>query len=359
MKKSIIISILLVFSVSIFAQKKATILFDSTEYNFGKFKEEVNQVEHIFKFKNTGHDTLKLLDVKASCGCTSPVWSKNPILPGESGIIKAIYSAKNRPGAFRKSLTVQSNATNDQVVLIIAGDVTPREKTVKDLYPTMIGNLGFKSSVFNLQKVLNTEIKTDTLKIFNDWDKEMKIKFKDIPEFITVKAIPNKLEPGKIGKIVIKYDAAKKNDFGIFYDRITLITNDSLDPEKIYNISAHIIEDFSKMTPAQVENAPKIELESEVFDFGTIKQGEVIKKEIKISNKGKSDLIIRKYFASCGCTIVSIEKTTLKPNESISIKMEYNSASKKGKEEKTITIISNDPRRMNLNITVKGMVNGE
>ncbi|NVO03237.1 MAG: DUF1573 domain-containing protein [Bacteroidetes bacterium] len=359
MKKSIIIIFFLLFSLSIFAQKKATIQFDSTEFNFGKFKEEKGKVEHIFKFKNTGNDTLKLLDVKASCGCTSPVWSKKAILPGESGIIKAVFDAKNRPGIFRKSITVQTNATNDQVVLIIAGDVIPREKSIRDIYPTAIGNLRFKSSVFNLQKILNTEIKTDTITIYNDWEKPMKIKFKDLPEFIKLKAIPSKLDPGKVGKIIIKYDGSKKNDFGIFYDRITLLTNDSTDSEKIYNISAHIIEDFSKMTPSQVENAPKIELESEVFDFGTIKQGAVIKKEIKISNKGKSDLIIRKYFASCGCTIVNIEKTTLKPNESSIIKIEYNSVSKKGKEEKTITIISNDPRRMNLNITVKGIVNGE
>ena len=67
-----------------------------------------------------------LNDVKASCGCTVPDWTRTPVAPKEKGTIKVTYNTNN-VGAFTKSITVNSNAINSPVVLTIKGIVTAKQ----------------------------------------------------------------------------------------------------------------------------------------------------------------------------------------------------------------------------------------
>jgi len=60
--------------------------------------------------------------VSASCGCTQPEWSKEPIKKGEKGYVKATYNAAS-PGVFNKTVTVVSNAKRGTVVLTLKGEV--------------------------------------------------------------------------------------------------------------------------------------------------------------------------------------------------------------------------------------------
>ncbi len=79
-----------------------------------------------FKFTNNGKTPLVLSNVTASCGCTVPDWPKGPILPGKSSSIKVKYNTA-LVGAFNKSITVNSNAVNNTVLLQIKGNVTPKQ----------------------------------------------------------------------------------------------------------------------------------------------------------------------------------------------------------------------------------------
>lgn len=75
-----------------------------------------------FVFKNTGKEPLVLSNVKSSCGCTVPTWPKEPILAGNSGVIKVVYDTK-RVGAINKSIFVNSNANEGVIQLKIKGQV--------------------------------------------------------------------------------------------------------------------------------------------------------------------------------------------------------------------------------------------
>ena len=82
--------------------------FDTMQWYFGSIKEgEI--AEHDFHFKNVGDGVLIINDVKPSCGCTSPEWPKEPIAPGEEGVIKVKFNSKNHVGKNDKSVTIQSN----------------------------------------------------------------------------------------------------------------------------------------------------------------------------------------------------------------------------------------------------------
>ena len=90
-------------------------------HDFGKIKQGV-PVTHEFTFTNSGSVPLVITNVQASCGCTTPDWSKAPVMPGGKGFIKAAYSAASS-GAFDKSVTVTANVEEGFVSLRIKGEV--------------------------------------------------------------------------------------------------------------------------------------------------------------------------------------------------------------------------------------------
>ncbi|MCX6273037.1 MAG: DUF1573 domain-containing protein [Bacteroidetes bacterium] len=75
-----------------------------------------------FEFQNIGKEPLVLSDVRSSCGCTVPSWTREPILPGKKGAIKVKYDTK-RVGPINKTITVVSNAKTSSIVLRIQGTV--------------------------------------------------------------------------------------------------------------------------------------------------------------------------------------------------------------------------------------------
>jgi hypothetical protein len=101
---------------------QAEIQFEEESHEFGNIKEGT-MATFEFKFKNTGKEPLVLSNVQASCGCTTPSWTREPIAPGKSGVVTATYNSNGRPGSFSKSITVTSNAKSGQKVLTIRGFV--------------------------------------------------------------------------------------------------------------------------------------------------------------------------------------------------------------------------------------------
>ncbi|HXS36917.1 MAG TPA: DUF1573 domain-containing protein [Flavipsychrobacter sp.] len=94
--------------------------FSTESHDFGTVPEGP-AAQYDFKFKNTGNEPIILQKVQPSCGCTTPSYSKDPILPGKEGIIKVSYNTQGRPNAFTKTITVVSNAGTR--VLTIKGTV--------------------------------------------------------------------------------------------------------------------------------------------------------------------------------------------------------------------------------------------
>ena len=131
MKRILVVAVLLVsFFASVnanaqFANVEDEVEFKSTTHDFETINEDDGPVSHSFKFTNNSNSVVIITDVKASCGCTSPDWTKQPIMKGKEGFIKATYNPKNRPGGFNKTLTVNYTVNNETktVKLTIKGSV--------------------------------------------------------------------------------------------------------------------------------------------------------------------------------------------------------------------------------------------
>jgi len=112
--------------------KEVTVSENGPEIEFEKMVHDYGEVpyngngECEFRFTNTGNEPLILQKPKSSCGCTVPTWPKEPILPGDSEVIKVTYKT-TKVGPINKTVTVTSNAkTNGTVVLRIKGTVLPQ-----------------------------------------------------------------------------------------------------------------------------------------------------------------------------------------------------------------------------------------
>lgn len=129
MKKILFLMTLLVMGVSFaFAQTNADIKFDKTTHDFGKFSENSPVVSSTFTFTNIGDAPLVIHQAVASCGCTVPEYTKEPIMPGKKGTIKVTYNGTGKyPGHFKKSITLRTNAKTEMVRLYIEGDMTAKD----------------------------------------------------------------------------------------------------------------------------------------------------------------------------------------------------------------------------------------
>lgn len=324
--------------------QKAKIVFNETVYDFKSFKESDGVQTTTFKFTNDGQVPLVLNNVRASCGCTTPKWTRQPVAPGKEGEIQVSYDPRNRPGSFNKSVTVTSNAENPTVVLRITGKVEEREKTLAELYPRKIGSLRVKTNHISFSKMKKGASGTKDIELVNDTREPVKVGYRNVPEHLTVRVEPETIPANGKGKLFVTYDASKEDRFGFVSHRIYLSLNESKDYKTSVGVSATIVEDFSHLTPEQIAKAPVATFSEKTYDFGEMNQGDKRDHTFTLRNDGKTDLIIRNVRSSCGCTAVAPAKKVIAAGESAPIKVTFNSRGKRGRQSKSITVITNDPK---------------
>lgn len=340
------------------AQNGPVAEFVETDHDFGDVKEEEGPITHTFEFVNKGNAPLIISGVKASCGCTTPGWSNEPVLPGEKGFVKAQYNPANRPGSFRKSLTVTSNSSAGATgYLYIKGNVNPKPRTPADDYPTKLGDTRFKYRSMNFGVVTTEKPVTKEFEVYNEGSAPITFKENiEAPSHIKVTYSPITLEPKTTGKVVMTYDASAKDRFGYNSDNIKLFTDEAANSEKPLYVLATIEEYFPPMTGAEKAKAPRLAFEAVSHDFGRIKQSAKVSVDFSFTNTGKLPLNIRDTRTNCGCTVSEISSKDIKPGETGKLSVTFDPKGRKGTQQKTVTVFSSDPTASTQTLTVKAYV---
>jgi hypothetical protein len=128
MKKILLFAAVLISSVG-FAQAKIEFKDKDNTIDYGNVYKDVDSGLRVFVFTNTGDAPLIITNVQSTCGCTVPSKPTDPILPGKTGEISVKYNMN--PGPIRKTITVESNATNvegGRVALKIKGEVLVKQE---------------------------------------------------------------------------------------------------------------------------------------------------------------------------------------------------------------------------------------
>ena len=136
-KRTILLIIAAFAALSAAAQ--ARLVFEPDTWDFGTIRESDGRVSHTFTGVNRGDKPLVILDVVTSCGCTAPEFSRRPVAPGGTTQITVTYDPTNRPGTFTKELWIYSDERKKVASITVQGNVTPREKSLEELYPVDAG----------------------------------------------------------------------------------------------------------------------------------------------------------------------------------------------------------------------------
>ena len=103
--------------------------FEETTHDFGTITEgEI--AEHTFRFTNTGDAPLVIQSTSASCGCTTPSYSREPVPPGETGEVQVKFNSQSRPGVQNKTITITANTEPSVTRLFIKTNVNPKGEEV-------------------------------------------------------------------------------------------------------------------------------------------------------------------------------------------------------------------------------------
>jgi hypothetical protein len=126
--------------------------------------------------------------------------------------------------------------------------------------------------------------------------------------------------------------------------------------ENRLSVSATIEEDYTKLTSEEIANAPDIQLSETSYDFGDIKAGDKVQHTFVVTNKGKAPLVLRKVRSSCGCTVSQPDKTNIISGESANISVTFDSKGRSGRQNQSITVYSNDPKKSTMLLRISANI---
>lgn len=360
MKRLVLVLNLMLAGNLLWAQEKGKANFEITQYDFGEIQESDGPVDYKFEFTNSGNSPLMIRGVRASCGCTTPAWTKEEIGPGEKGFIQAQYNPRNRPGSFHKSLTVTTDGDPQVVYLYINGKVIPRPKTIEEDFRVKVGGLRFKSNSVNVGRITTERPVEHSIEVYNDSDTSITFR-EEIqgPEFIKVSFEPLTLESKKKGLIKVWYDPVHDDNFGFNNHSVEVVTDEKAEANKKLNVLATITEYFPPVPEDQRDRVPRLNIADRVYDFGKLNQGTVVETVFEITNQGKQKLNVRKIKSNCACVIAEIDKYDIKPGKSTKVTVRFDSKGRRGNQIKSVTLYTNDPIDPTQQVSVKANVVAE
>ena len=335
---SLLLTCFFLFCFWIGAQNE-NISFNETEHDFGEIGEKDGTASFDFILNNNSNEPIIISRVTTSCGCTTPIWSKEPIEKGKTGKITVGYSPLGRVGIIDKVITVYINQM-PPVYLKIKGKVVRGTMKIvpEEEYPEAIGNYLLKTKELDFGHVGWKETRTIRLEVYNNSDTSITQKIFKLPKYVSVDFNPAVIPP-KTGAIVdVHLNVQDENFYGNLSGDITLQIN-----EKRHSLpfSAIVLDDFSQWPATKKENAGKINVSMSEINFGNFSSG--YSRTLRISNSGKSLLNIRAIQSSDPSITVSKTKFGINPGEIAEIKINADNKKIQSNLSSILAIITDDP----------------
>jgi len=319
------------------------------DYDFGSIREIDGYAVHEFYVKNTGNAPLVISHVLTTCGCAYPEWSKNPIEPGEVGYVIVSYDVVNRPGPFEKKITAFTNERTLRQVFTIRGDVIPKPLVLDVLFNDTIGTVQMEQAAFHFNEVRPQEMKNTEIWIQNFSEDKLSLTINNVPDFLTV-IVPDRLESNYPERMVVEINTSQvdENFRGRKFSQFTWTTQSESGKKTTQNVpvSAIFINDFSHLTPSEIDEGPSVQISTELLNFGKLKNKRV-NKVLSIRNTGKTALTLHSISVdnSKDTEITGFKKPILRPNETLKLKVFVNPKDLNGSFTTDLFVVSNDPQR--------------
>jgi hypothetical protein len=351
MKRIYFATICLVLSLSVVYAQNEKVSFNETTHDFGTIGEDSGKASCEFIISNKSETPLLITNVSTSCGCTSPKWTKEPIAPGKTGTIEVAYNPAGRVAPFTKTITVYTNQTSPVTLRIVGEVVKGKVKNTHQIstsaYGVEFGNYLLKKKALNFDKMAPDEVKTIRLEAFNKSGNSITQRVKKLPKYIKVVFNPATI-PGKTEATVdVSLNAKEANQYGYLNGEIEIFIDGV---SYAFPYSATVLDDFDKWTATKRGNAGKINVNFPELNYGNFTKGD--NRTIKISNSGKTKLIIRNVQPDTPLITVSKSSFSVEPGEIVELKVIVDGKKVKSALKSIVSIISDDPKTPIFELTV-------
>lgn len=356
MKKILSTLCMALVAVAMMAQQPV-ITFEKTEHDFGKINEGDGRVSVDFVFKNEGMAPLILSNVRASCGCTTPAWTKEPVEPGQTGKITVTYNPNGRPGRFQKTVTITSNASEPTKKVSIKGEVIPKQAKPVNKYNLSVGALNMKTRLLDLGVIKKGEEKVGELEYTNLKAEDHNVELAIADPFLLAQVTLPTVKPNEVGKFVFALDTKKTRLYGPVDAVAYVVVDGKKDLSEAFKIiiKANIEEDFSGMSVEAKQNAPILEVE-ETIELGKVAAGKVQKFVLPIKNSGVNALEVHRVYCA-DPTILTKAPKAIKSGKKGAAAIDINTKGMQaGAYSRELLIISNDYLNPRKKVTIKWTV---
>lgn len=342
----------LLFSVAgllnVSAQPKARYL--TPKLDLGNIAWKVPALAH-FEIRNTGTSPLVVTGVYTDCACTVAAWDKKPIAPGATTTLTVTLDAETL-GTFDKSVYVTTNAENVARRLRFSGRVMQKVVNYDRDFPYRIGDIRVSVENIEFDDVKKGEKPQATLFLLNAGKKEYAPELLHLPNYLTVKADPAVIRPGRMGKLVLTLKSNQLHSLGLTQSSVYLarFVGDRVGKDNELGLSVTLLPNF---TAAELNSpqAPSAEMATSI-DLGAFNGKSKLKGALLLTNKGLSPLVINMLQVYNPGLSVSLEKTTLRPGESTEMKVVVSSAIERFRGSRKVLLITNDPRHPKISVDV-------
>ena len=274
-------------------EKLGDIEFDRTIHNFGDVMLSDGPLSCTFTLKNTGSTPTVIYTVVTSCGCTDVKWTKEPILPGQTGTISATYSNDEGPYPFDKALTAYISGVNKPVILRIRGISHEKQLSIEEMYPIRIdSSVGIKSLELKCGNIEQGGRRSDEVNIANLSRKPAEVTFKDVSDNLSIRVEPNPIPPRQTARLTFTVTADRSIWGKNLYYATPVI--DGKESKSRLSVYAFTKESFNDMTEEERKAGAKPIFNTNTFSAGKIKAGTKIDAEYQFSNAGERDFVIYK-----------------------------------------------------------------
>jgi hypothetical protein len=244
-KKFYLLSVLCLLFAGFSANAQGKLEFEKETHDFGTIAEGV-QATYEFKVKNVGDQPVVIANVQPSCGCTTPDWTKDPILPGKTGVIKAAYNSTGRPGPFHKSISITSNAATPHAVIFIKGEVGPKD--LKTTYtPEQKANsprLAVGNTSYSFGKLEKGQKAVAKFTIKNTGRQDLVVQgIKSKCNCVTYKVSQASIKPGQQANLELTYIPTMLKEQN---EVVQIISNDIVMPDLKLTLKATVVESLAQ-----------------------------------------------------------------------------------------------------------------
>jgi hypothetical protein len=317
----------------------------SSVHDFGAFDEDDGIVSCEIPYVNSGDSPLLLTGARASCGCTTPQISREPLAPGDTAAIVVSFDPTGRPGRFSKKIRISSNTEPATSTLEVKGVVVGSASTVGQRFPVDFGTLKLRTGAVMAGEVTKGKTQTVFVDGYNRSAHEVRPRVGNLPPYIGANTAPETVGPGEQFSLVFYFHSDRCPLYGLVSSTVTLDAGDGSEPREL-PVVAMVKEDFSKLSDAARAKAPVIRPETDRLDFGRLDrhQSEKTSRSITLRNDGRSPLLIRRVYSGDKGIEASVSSEKIKAGKTAVLTLNVDPSQLPGDIlNARVQVISNDP----------------